>query len=407
MHKIAIIGAGASGLMAAITAAKAGADVTVFEQNDAPGKKILASGNGRCNIINTDTTVAHFDGTDPAFAAHALEAMPFKRFEALCLSMGMLLATKEDGKCYPLSHEARTVKNVFSRAALQSGASIATQTRISEVKRDADGFTLITDGRSHHYDRVILCTGSPAAPQLGGTDLGLRIADNLGHTVIDPFPALVGLHLEHPALGKMAGVKTTAKVTLIENKTVLGETQNDILFTRYGLSGFAVLDLSYAASEALCNHAGVGVIVDLLPDFTAQQLATKIDTMAKASDRLSYHDLLTGLLPEKLIDLLLRDHHIASYTLCEALNMKTAKSMAIAIKQWKFKVTSTHGFKHAEVAGGGVSTAEVDPATMQSTLVPGLYLAGEVLDITGHRGGYNFHFAWGSGYLAGQHAVSS
>ena len=405
MKKIAIIGGGAAGLMAAITAAKNGADVTVYEQNAEPGKKILASGNGRCNIINRTSGIEDFEGETPAFSAEALRAMEFRTFERFCKSIGLLLEIKEDGKCYPLSHEARTVQAALTRAALHRKVRFENETIVTSVSKEEDRFAVVTADGTQGFERLIIATGSPAAPQLGGSDSGMGFAAAFGHSVIAPFPSLVGLHLEEPALSKMAGVKTTARVTLLIDNAPAREEEGDVLFTRYGLSGFAVLDLSHRASKALRDYSYVTLKVDLLPRFTQQSLGTQIEQMAKLLPGDTLYDLLCGLLPHKLIRPLMREHKLTPDMPCADVNAKTAKQVAYAIKQWSFHVSDTHGYKHAEVAGGGIDTDEINEKTMESKKVKGLYFAGEVIDITGRRGGFNFHFAWGSGYLAGLNAA--
>jgi len=403
--KIAIIGGGAAGLMAAITAAKSGADVTVYEQNDEPGKKILASGNGRCNIINRNTTLGDFEGKAPSFADPALKAMDFKTFERFCKSIGILLETKEDGKCYPLSHEAKSVQAAFARAAAHLNVTFINGTIVTAISRQENGFIVQAEEPSARFDTVVIATGSPAAPQLGGNESGMEFARVLGHNIISPFPSLVGLHTDDAFLEKVAGVKSTARVSLEIDGIGILEKTGDILFTRYGLSGFAILDLSYHASQALRDYAQVKLNVDLLPRFTQQALATQIEQMAKAIPDDSIYDLLCGLMPHRLIRPLLQAHKLSPESACRDINAKSSKRIAYALKQWTFNVTETHGYKHAEVSGGGIDTSEIDETTMASKIVPNLFFAGEVLDITGQRGGFNFHFAWGSGYLAGKYAA--
>lgn len=405
MKRIAIVGAGAAGLMAAITAAKAGADVTVFEQNSEAGKKILASGNGKCNIINRTSDIHDFDGESPAFAKYALEHMHYKTFERFCREIGLLLEEKNDGKCYPLSHEARAVQSALYRTALRCGVQFVFNAFIDDITSDNGQYTLRCASTEHVFDSVIITTGSPAAPQLGGNASGMELARRFGHRVVDPFPSLVGLHLDESALSQMTGVKTIARVTLSIDNDPVAHQEGDILFTKYGISGFAILDLSYRASHALSHYSYVTLTLDLLPALSQQSLATHIEQMAKSIAQESLYDLLCGLLPHKLVKPLLLRANISSDRSCGNVNTKTAKQIAYAIKHWRFDVTDTHGYKHAEVAGGGVATDEIDARTMESKRSHGLFFAGEVIDITGHRGGFNFHFAWGSGYLAGIHSV--
>jgi predicted Rossmann fold flavoprotein len=405
MTTVAIIGGGAAGLFAAITAAENGADVTVYEQNAQPGKKILASGNGRCNIINRTTEITDFEGESPVFAAAALEAMPFKRFEGFCKSIGLLLEIREDGKCYPLSREAGAVQSALIRAAEHRGVRFENASPVNGLRKADDVFIIETDTNDARFDRVIIATGSPAAPQLGGNDSGMAFARAFGHTVIDPFPSLVGLHLDESFLPRTAGVKTVAHLSLFIDNMPAGEEEGDLLFTKYGISGFAVLDLSHRASEALRDHAYVTLKADLLPHFNAQSLAAQIEQMAGMIPDDTLYDLLCGLLPHKLIRPLLQTQKLSADLPCRELNAKTAKKTAYAIKQWTLPVTGTHGYTHAEVAGGGIATDEIDERTMMSKKIEGLYFAGEVIDITGKRGGFNFHFAWGSGLLAGRSAA--
>ncbi|WP_345989899.1 NAD(P)/FAD-dependent oxidoreductase [Sulfurimonas sp. HSL1-2] len=407
MSTIAIIGGGAAGLMAAITAAEAGAGVTVYEQNAEPGKKILASGNGHCNIINTTSDLDDFEGEATDFAAFALETMNFTAFERFCKRLGLLLEIREDGKCYPMSQEARSVQSVLLRAAQHRGVRFENGAYVTGVTGEGNIFAVAAGEETRRYERLIIATGSPAAPQLGGNDSGMAMAEALGHRIVPPFPSLVGLHLDAAELEKMAGTKTTARVTLLVDNATVQEEEGDLLFTRYGVSGFAVLDLSHATSRALQAYAYVTVKIDLLPRFTVQSLASQIEQMAKTIPDDTLYDLLCGLLPRKLIRPLLQAQKIAADLPCSALNAKTAKKVAYIIKQWSFTVTDTHGYQHAEVAGGGVATEAIDPKTMASQIVEGLFFAGEVIDITGHRGGFNFHFAWGSGYLAGLHAAKA
>lgn len=406
MITIAIIGGGAAGLMAALTAAGQGAEVTVFEHNTDMGKKILASGNGRCNIINQTAGIEDFEGEDPSFASFALEAMRFRHFEQFCKTVGLLLAVREDGKCYPLSNESKSVQQAFIRAAEQRGVIFKTSTLISGIQQEKGGF-VITTAQSHFaFDRVIIATGSAAAPQLGGNASGMQIAGSFGHRIVEPFPSLVGLHLKGEHFAKMAGVKTTALLSLLIDNHLRTHIEGDILFTRYGISGFAVLDVSHYASAALTRFESVKVQIDLLPHFTQQSLASQIEQLAEVLEHGTLFELLGGLLPHKLIQPLLAGQNIPNKTPCRQINAKLAKKVAHTIKQWPFEVTDTHGYEHAEAAGGGVATDEINAKTMESLRVPNLFFAGEVIDMTGRRGGFNFHFAWGSGYLAGMHAAA-
>jgi len=399
--QVAIIGGGAAGLMAAITAAKAGVKVDLYEQNSEVGKKILASGNGRCNISNTSLSFNDYFGRHPSFVNFALKQFDFKAFERFCESIGLLLEVKPDGRCYPLSNSAKSVQNSLKRYALYLGVNIITQTTVNSLKKVSEKFVVETSDKKETYDKLLISTGSPAAPQLGGSDSGYKFAKSFGHTIIPAYPMLVGLHLADRWHERMSGVKCDVEATLYINGKKEVTIGGDLLFTRYGVSGFAILDISSFAVPALTQGEKVTIGVNLLPTFDRQALVAHLQRTAKLAPYLTIESLLEGLLPYKIVQVLIDSLKIDSTILAVEAGAKLLRRIASQTLDWRFDVTDTHGYKHAEVAGGGVDTLEVDPKTMESKLVSGLYFAGEVLDIVGKRGGYNLHFAWASGYLAG------
>lgn len=402
MNKIAIIGGGASGLMAALFAARSGADVTIYEHNNGVGKKILASGNGRCNIINTTATHEDYAGNDPHFAIYALKQLSFHYFEKFCHSIGLILDIKEDGRCYPLSNEAKSVLIAFKSAVSEAGVKIITDSQVTAIAKKENRFIVETTSEKGIYDKVLIATGSEAAPQLGATSDGYNFAKKFGHEILPTYPSLVQLHLDSKNHHKMAGVKTTAEVTLIIDGKSKEKIQGDILFAAYGISGLAILDISQKASYALHNKQRVSIALNLLPRYDRASLVNVIEKLFASVSKHDVHTALCGLLPAKIVTYLLEDAAITQNTAVSSLNPKEIKKLTHLIGEWKFEVSGTHGFKHAEVSGGGVSTAQINNKTMESKLVEGLYFAGEVLDIVGKRGGYNFNFAWASGMIAGK-----
>jgi predicted Rossmann fold flavoprotein len=408
MNNVAIIGGGAAGLMAAITASKSGAAVDLYEHNSGVGKKVLASGNGRCNIINTTSDVSDYFGHHSDFAAFALSHFPFSRFQKFCRGIGLLLDVKEDGRCYPLSNEAKSVVLALETSALESGAKLLTGETVTAIAKTSEGFVIsFADSPEKTYDKVLICTGSEAAPQLGGCGDGYAFAKAFGHSVEPTYPSLVQLHIDSPFHHKMAGVKQLSKVTLYIDGKAEEQVKGDILFTRYGISGFAVLDISQKASAALMAHQEVSIGLNLLPDFERQSLASVIAQLCQAVPTHTIATVMSGVISSKIVPHLLQTCNIRAETKAGEITTKTSKSIVHALQQWRFRISGTHGFKHAEVSGGGVSTEEIDPKTMASTRIDGLYFAGEVIDIVGRRGGYNFHFAWASGYIAGKSLAAS
>jgi len=402
MKKTAIIGGGASGLMAALFAARAGANVTIYEHNNSVGKKILASGNGRCNIINTTATYEDYAGADPQFVTYALKQLNFHYFEKFCHSIGLLLDIKDDGRCYPLSNEAKSVLIALKSAVSEAGVKIITDSKVTAITKNDSHFNVQTDQDKQRYNNVLIATGSQAAPQLGATADGYTFARSFGHEILPTYPSLVQLHLNSRNHHKMAGVKTTAEVTLIIDGKSKDKVQGDILFAAYGISGLAILDISQRASHALLHKQRVSISLNLLPHYDRGELASIIEKVFASVAQHDVHTALCGLLSAKIVTYLLEDAAITQNTTVSTLSPKDVKKLAHLIGEWKFEVTDTHGFKHAEVSGGGVSTAQVNNKTMESKLVEGLYFTGEVLDIVGRRGGYNFNFAWASGMIAGK-----
>lgn len=388
--------------MAAICAARSGSDVTIYEHNSSVGKKILASGNGRCNIINTTATADDYFGTDPHFATYALEQLPFADFIDFCHSIGLLLDIKDDGRCYPFSNEAKAVLNALSSAVKNAGVKILIDTKVTKIEKTGDLFLIHEDHNKTKFDKVLIATGSQAAPQLGATDDGYRFAASLGHTFTPTYPSLVQLHLNSKIHPKMAGVKTFAEVTLYVNNKEIEKVQGDILFASYGISGLAILDISQKASLALLNQQKVTLSINLLPRFNTQQLRDLLHQLIAAVPNHTVETVLGGLVPAKTVAHLCEAVLINPSKIVSSLTPKEISKLLELITNWKFEVIGTHGFKHAEVSGGGVATADVDNTTMESKLVNGLYFAGEVLDIVGRRGGYNFNFAWASGMIAGR-----
>ncbi|QOP46031.1 NAD(P)/FAD-dependent oxidoreductase [Sulfurimonas paralvinellae] len=391
---IAVIGGGASGLMSAILCARAGLEVSLFEQNNKLAKKILVSGNGRCNITNANLSHNDYFSQNPAFVEYALREFGFKAFEKFAASIGLLLDVKEDGRAYPLSNEAKSVAKIFEEYAKSLGVIFHTNAKINSIKE------FITK-----YDALIVATGSRAASHLGGNSDGEEFAREFGHNIIPAYPSLVQLEIDSKFIHKMAGAKVDGEVTLFINYQKELSAKGDILFTNYGISGFAILDISQAASKALLEFSHVAVSLNLLPSLTQQQIASHVSTLTKELPHFTLLDILVGLLPLKIAATILDFLKFPHATKAKDINTKTAKKIANCVNNWRFEIEETHGFRHAEVSGGGIDTNEVNPKTMESLKQKNLYFTGEVLDIVGRRGGYNFAFAWASAYLAAQDII--
>ena len=391
MKKVAIIGAGASGLLCAIFCAKSSLKVDIYEQNSKCAKKILVSGNGRCNITNTSVSQNDYFSQNPSFVNDALNDFSFKEFEKFASSIGLLLETKADGKVYPLSNEAKSVAVILENTAKNLGVNFYTETKITDIKK-----------LHNEYDSVVVATGSEAAEHLGGNKDGQEFASVFNHNIIPSYPSLVQLHLNSKSHLKMSGSKIDGEVTLLVNNKAVSSTLGDILFTNYGVSGFAILDISQLASESLMNFCAVDIVINLLPKFTAQKLSSYIVKISQSNKNITILDILHGLLPLKISKTILDELGFSHTFIASSLSMKEAKKISNQILNWKFEVSDTHGFRHAEVAGGGVDVDEINPKTMESLKQKNLYFCGEVLDVLGKRGGFNFAWAWASAYSCAQ-----
>lgn len=401
MKRLAIIGGGASGLMAAITAATQNISVDIFEQNEKVGKKILASGNGRCNIINTSYNMNDFSGIHPNFAKTALENFTFKDFEKFALSIGLLLDKKEDGRCYPMSNEAKAVVNAFETRAQLLGVTIITNAKVNALSKEGESFKVTTKEKHYEgYDFLLITSGSQAAPQLGGCEDGYHFAESFGHSINPTYPALVQLQIDSNIHHKMAGVRKEASVTLYINNTKEMHQKGDILFTKYGISGLAILDVSERAAYALAYFSDVKISINLFDNFDKSQLASQINKLCTTLPTYPIATILSGLIASKVAFALLEFININPNISAQELSPKALKKLIHTLQDWRFNISNTHGFKHAEVSGGGVNCEEVNENTMASNLCEGLYFAGEVLDIVGRRGGFNFAWAWASAYAA-------
>ena len=391
---VAIIGAGASGLLSAILCASNGVKVTLFEQNAKIAKKILVSGNGRCNISNKNLSSCDYFSDNPSFVEFGLKSFGFVEFEKFANAIGLFLNVLDDGRAYPMSNEAKSVVKIFEDYARSLGVVFQTQEKVSKIKPLLQKF-----------NAVIVATGSRAGEHLGGNADGEVFAQEFGHTLVPSYPSLVQLHLNSQIATKMSGAKLHAEVTLILNGVKDMSVSGDVLFTNYGVSGFAILDISQAASKALLEYQAVDISIKLLPEYTMQTLSNHIAKLAQTMPNLSILDILVGLIPSKVANALLEELHISNTITGKEIHTKLTKKIANLMLNWKFEVTETHGFRHAEVSGGGISTLEVDEKTMMSKKRDNLYFTGEVLDVVGRRGGYNFAWAWASAYLATKNII--
>lgn len=403
--KIAIIGGGASGMMAAITAANRGANVTLYEGNDRVGKKILATGNGKCNFSNKNMGVEHFYTDKPELVKSVLDVFSVKEAENFFASLGMLTRDK-GGYLYPASEQASTVLDVLRMELERCHVRVITQTKVKKICLiKPESFLVLNENREEIYDRVILATGSQASPKTGSDGNGYNLAKTLGHKVSLVVPALVQLKTKQN-LKAVSGVRAQVAIKLmIDGREIAGET-GELQLTDLGVSGIVVFQVSRLAAYGLAERKSVKVSVDFLREYTKEQykefIKQRLDTL---SDR-TVEQFFNGMLNKKLMQYFIK---------CAGLDFDTPVSKADKgkiykvfdlCKNWTVDIKETNSFDAAQVCAGGVLLSEITD-NMESKLHKGLYFSGELLDVDGKCGGYNLQWAWSSGYVAGLNAAQS
>ena len=396
---VAIVGGGASGLMAAITAAENGHAVTVFERQSRVGRKLLATGNGRCNLSNMQPPEGHYHGAEPDFVRPALEAFPAQAARDFFRSLGLLTVEEPSGRVYPFSDQAGSVVDVLRFAAEARGASLRTGEEVLSLRRQGAGFLAETAEDKRFFERVIVCCGGLAGGRLGGTKSGYDLLSALGHSRTALYPALVQLKTPPERVRSLKGVRADALVRVEQNGRLLAESAGEVQFTEYGLSGPATFEVSRAAAAA---GAGVTARLDLLRGTPLPELEALLAARCRDLPLLTGENLFTGLLHNRLGRVVLREAGLASDLPLGDFSPRARARAAAAVKAFVLPVTGTTGFDNAQVTAGGIATDGFSPETLQSRLVPGLYAAGEVLDADGDCGGFNLQWAWASGRLAGR-----
>lgn len=413
IRQVIVIGGGASGLMAAIAAARQGAKVTLLEKNRQTGKKLLATGNGRCNFTNKNQGLSQYRSEDPRFVGEALQAFSMRDTVRFFEELGMVVKDRQ-GWLYPNSGQASSVADMLRLETERLGVKRACNTRVISVRKKGDTFIVKSEGWIYEADAVILCCGSKAAPETGSDGDGYRFAENFGHSVVPPLPALTGLYVSDRDCARLSGIRQEAAISLriidpaTDGKTDMAwilEEQGEIQFTSYGLSGIPVFQVSRYAGRALSERKRCEIYMDLLPSWTEEKIVRVLKARQIYAGERSGADALLGVFPEKLCRFLLGRADIPMQKKRRGWTAEDYSRVAAVIKKAHFTITRVRGYEQAQVCSGGVPLHELRGISMESALVPGLYFAGELLDVDGACGGYNLQWAWTSGYLAGTYAA--
>lgn len=395
-----IIGGGASGMVSAIYAAAAGHSVLVLEQKDKLCKKIYATGNGKCNFTNKNWEQSYFRGMNPELAKPVLDAFALEDTLAFFHSIG-IFPKEKNGYFYPGSEQAASVAECLCREADRLGVTCIVGCRVNNVSKETDGlFCAFTEQGIFYGKKMVLATGGKASPVHGSDGSGYLFAKNFGHSVIEPLPAIVQLKAEGKFFKTLAGVRTEGKITLYAGNEAYSE-EGELLFAAYGLSGIPVMQVSRYASVALSQKKKVIAELDLFPMLSEKELKGEIEMRFRNERDITAEEALGGLCNHKLNYVLLMLCGIEPTASVRILSQKDASKVAEKIKHFTVKITDTNGFEQAQACAGGVPLTELKD-TMESKLVSGLYITGELADIDGTCGGYNLQWAWSSGVAAGR-----
>ena len=397
---IAIIGGGASGMAAALAAAEnENNQVVLLERQARVGRKLQATGNGRCNLSNVHAVSGGFHGEDPLFVSSAIEAFPPQLTLEWFASLGLFTVTEDSGKVYPYSDQANSVVDVLRLSLMKENIVVKTGYEVTKIQKTDNGF-LITDGNEPiTCDKLIIACGGIAGSKLGGTMSGYKLLAKFGHRSTRLRPSLVQIQSSWPELPSLKGVRANCHVQIFHNGERYAQSTGELQLTEHGISGPVVFEIS----RDVCAQRGVWTAkLDFAPHISKEQLDAELQR--RRTTNLPMEELLTGILHNRLGRVLTKAAGIKGKQLVRQISNAEVAEVIAAVKSLEITLTEPLGMDSAQVTAGGVLTDGFDPNTMESKLVPGLYACGEVLDIDGDCGGYNLQWAWSSGRCAGLHA---
>ena len=411
LYDIAVIGGGASGLIAALSAVKTAPQlrIAVLERMNRVGKKLMATGNGRCNLTNMNASEKNYHGS-VAFMRPAMSQYPPQKVLAFFETLGVHGREEDEGRVYPMSDQASSVLDALRLSMEEAGVEEICDFEVISLTRAKDGYRLTAkDNRQIVARRVICACGGLASPSLGGSASGYHLLESCGHELTPRFPALVQLRAKPEYTRPLKGIKYSGAIDLLVNGQLRRREAGEILFTEYGLSGIAVMQISRIAAQSFSQKHPpiIEARLHLLP-MNDQEAFDLLKTRRRTLSRRALENFLTGLVNKRLGQMLIK--WIIGLSLnepSEALTDSQLSDLASALTGWTLEITGTQGFDQAQVTAGGVKTEDVNPHTMESLLADGLYLTGELLDIDGDCGGYNLQWAWASGLVAGKSCARS
>ncbi|MGI6124822.1 MAG: NAD(P)/FAD-dependent oxidoreductase [Acetivibrionales bacterium] len=406
-NQVIVVGGGAAGMTAAISARRLGAEVIILEKNPRVGKKILATGNGRCNFTNINADISCYHGENPKFAYSALSDFTIEDTLNFFEELGITYKVEDFGKVFPMSNQASSILDVLMYELNALGVGIVCDANVKNIKCKNNEFIIeLLNNTVYKCDRIILATGGKAMPSTGSDGYGYDLAVNLGHTMTDIFPALVQLMLEGAYFKRIDGVKFVGTAEIIHKGKSVAKDRGDILFTNYGVSGPPILQISRKAGELLNHRQEAYVKINIFDTMTKEEASELLDKRFKNAAQKTVEFSMVGLINKRLIPVVLAEAGIIDLKRQAAsLSGKEKEAIAEILTNWRLGIKGTKSWPSAQVTAGGIRTDDINPKTMESKLVKGLFFAGEIMDIDGMCGGFNLQWAWSSGFIAGKNAA--
>ncbi len=406
MDKIAVLGGGAAGIVAAITAAKhapKGVGVLLLEQNPLVGKKLLATGNGRCNLSNVSIAPSHYVSSDMASVKTMLEAIGQMDLLAVFASYGLLTRADGEGRVYPYSNQASDFLNLLLYQLEQSGVTVKTEAKIKTVSQKGKDYVIQTEAGERIYAKAVIAAfGGKAGPQFGTDGFGSKFAQMAGLQVQREYPCLVPLKCQKQQIAGLSGIRVKAAASLYDGDTLLAKEDGEIQFTETGLSGIAVMQLS----NRMRGKGNYRIRLDLFPQFEKAEVEKLLYQRVDLFSEAPIADCMTGLINKRIAAAVMKAAGVADLNRpTKALSKKELALIADTLTAWEFSELAPLDYKSAQVTGGGIALEQIDPQSFAVKGLPGFYAVGEMLDCTGDCGGFNLYFAFGSGMAAGMSAA--
>ncbi|MDD4727013.1 MAG: NAD(P)/FAD-dependent oxidoreductase [Tissierellia bacterium] len=400
-NRIIVVGGGAAGMLAAIVAKRQGSIVTLLERNDRVGKKLLATGNGRCNYTNLNLSLNNYHGRNTSFAEFALTEFNVDNTISFFENIGITPADEDNGKVFPLSFQASSMLDVLRYELEYQGVELITDAYVIDIYKKNKFTVKLRDGRTFTSDKIIMATGGMAMPASGSDGNGHSILKKLSHTTTDVFPGLVQLKLEGNIFKQVNGVKLVGTAGVYHNNNLIVQDRGDILFTDYGISGPPILQISRKAIEYINSGKVVELRISIIDTKTTKELYEYLIIRFKKLWMKDLEKSLVGLINKKMILPIIKELNLDKTENVGSMNNDDIFKIAELLTTWSFKIIGNKGWGQAQITAGGINTNEVNNKTMESKIVEGLYIVGELLDIDGDCGGFNLQWAWSSGYIAG------